>query len=143
MSCELKNNLVREFTKQFDKEEGDRIGEAAYLHVYTPAFKRYFGDFTNPAVAKDRKDMKDGLPTAESVMEYFKKKGMKAEKDLPATYMKLIDKYTPTTPTSVREDLIQQTEALLKRVAKEVGDYAKTRTQKGSPMQRQKKQKRL
>ena len=141
MSCELKNNLVREFTKQFDKEEGDRIGEAAYLHVYTPAFKRYFGDFTNPAVAKDRKDMKDGLPTAESVMEYFKKKGMKAEKDLPATYMKLIDKYTPTTPTSVREDLIQQTEALLKRVAKEVGDYAKTRTQKGSPMQRQKKQK--
>ena len=128
MSCELKNKLVKEFTKQFNQEEGDRLGEAAYLHVYTPTFKKHFGDFTNPAVAKGRTDMKDGLPTAESVMEYFAKKGIKAEKDLPVTYMKLIDKYTPTSPTSVRENLIQQTEALLKRVVKEVGDYAQTKT---------------
>lgn len=143
MSCELKRNLVTEFTKKFDKTEGERIGEAAYLHIFTPAFKNHFGDFTNKEAVKGREDMKDGLPTVKAVLDYFDKKGMKAQKDLPVTYMKLIDKYTPASPTSVRENLIQQTEALLKRVVKEVGDYAKTKTQKGSAMQTQKKQKAL
>jgi hypothetical protein len=141
MSCELKNSLIKEFTEKFDASEGQRIGESLYNHIFTPSFKRWFGDFEAGKATKGRADMKNGLPTKEVILEYLDKQGLKAEKDIPSSYINLISKYTPVNPTSVREDLIQQTEALLKKVAKEVGDYAQTKTQKGSPMQRQRKQK--
>lgn len=142
MSCKLKDSLVEEFSTQFsDKTEGQKVGEMVYDHIFTPAFKRYFGDFETADQTKGRQDMEDGLPTKEAVLEYLKKQGLNPRKDIPSSYINLVSKYTPTSAESVKSKLIQQTESLVSQLAKEVGDLATTKTQKGSKMQAQKRQK--
>tara|TARA_Y100001938_G_C8100452_1_gene441268 strand:- start:3991 stop:7479 length:3489 start_codon:yes stop_codon:yes gene_type:complete len=121
MSCTIKEDLIKKYTKEFNPVEGKQIAEGVYEYIHTPAFTREFGDFTK-GFTKDTTQLKDGYPTVEAIEAHFKRKGMTSKKTLPTAYMDYIDTFTPKSAEQLRKLLIKKTQIAYNNVAKDAAE---------------------
>jgi hypothetical protein len=118
MSCTIKEDLTKKYSKKFNPIEGKQIAEGIYEYIHTPAFTREFGDFTK-GQTKDTKQIKDGYPTLEAIEDHFKRKGITSKDALPSSYIDYVDTFTPQNAEEVRKLILKKTQIAYNNVAKD------------------------
>ena len=118
MSCTIKEDLIKKYTKQFNPVEGKQIAEGVYEYIHTPAFTREFGDFTK-GFTKDKTKLKDGYPTLKAIEDHFENKGLSTKEELPTAYIDYVESYTPQNTEEIRNLLLKKTQVAYNNVAKD------------------------